>query len=75
MTVPANGSRAHIVLSPVAVLRLRKLLEREQFDLLHLHEPDALSVRACRAPQRVLCGAKQTVIAEPCRRQIGSRIV
>jgi phosphatidyl-myo-inositol alpha-mannosyltransferase len=39
VTVPANGSRAHIVLSPVAVLRLRKLLERERFDLLHLHEP------------------------------------
>jgi phosphatidylinositol alpha-mannosyltransferase len=39
VTVPANGSRAHIVLSPLAVLRLRKVLERERFDLLHVHEP------------------------------------
>src|SRR5581483_7906017 len=39
VTVPANGSRAHVVLSPLAILRLRRMLEREQFDLLHLHEP------------------------------------
>jgi phosphatidylinositol alpha-mannosyltransferase len=36
---PANDSRAHIVLSPLAVSRLRKLLQRERFDLLHIHEP------------------------------------
>jgi len=39
VTVPANGSRAHVVLSPLAVLRLRKVLDRERFDLLHVHEP------------------------------------
>jgi phosphatidylinositol alpha-mannosyltransferase len=39
VTVSANGSRAHIVLSPLAVVRLRKLLDRERFDLLHVHEP------------------------------------
>jgi phosphatidylinositol alpha-mannosyltransferase len=39
VTVPANGSRAHIVLSPLAILRLRRLLERERFDLIHVHEP------------------------------------
>lgn len=39
VTVPANGSRPHIVLSPAAVLRIRRLLQRERFDLLHLHEP------------------------------------
>ena len=39
VTVPANGSRAHIVLSPLAVLRLRNVLARERFDLLHVHEP------------------------------------
>jgi phosphatidyl-myo-inositol alpha-mannosyltransferase len=39
VTVPANGSRAHVVLSPLAVFRMRRMLEREQFDLLHLHEP------------------------------------
>jgi phosphatidylinositol alpha-mannosyltransferase len=39
VTVPANGSRAHIVLSPLGIRRLRRLLERERFDVLHLHEP------------------------------------
>jgi phosphatidylinositol alpha-mannosyltransferase len=37
--VPANGSLPNIVLSPRSVLRIRQALEREQFDLLHLHEP------------------------------------
>jgi phosphatidylinositol alpha-mannosyltransferase len=36
---PANHSLANIVLSPVAVRRLERTLERERFDLLHLHEP------------------------------------
>ena len=39
VTVPANKSRAHIVLNPVALLRIRQLLRRERFDVLHLHEP------------------------------------
>jgi phosphatidylinositol alpha-mannosyltransferase len=39
VTVPANGSRTHIVISPLGVLRLRRLLERERFDVVHLHEP------------------------------------
>ena len=37
--VPANGSLPNIILSPRAVLRIRRVLERERFDLLHLHEP------------------------------------
>ena len=39
VVVPANGSRPHIVLSPAAVARLRRVLRRERFDVLHLHEP------------------------------------
>jgi phosphatidylinositol alpha-mannosyltransferase len=39
VVVPANGSRPHIVLSPAAVARLRRLLKRESFDVLHVHEP------------------------------------
>ena len=39
VNVPANGSRPNIVLTPAAVARLRRLLARERFDLLHLHEP------------------------------------
>ena len=37
--VPANGSLPNIVLSPRSVFRVRRALEREQFDVLHLHEP------------------------------------
>jgi phosphatidyl-myo-inositol alpha-mannosyltransferase len=37
--VPANGSLPNIVLSPRSVYRIRRTLERERFDLLHLHEP------------------------------------
>jgi phosphatidylinositol alpha-mannosyltransferase len=37
--VPANGSLPNIVLSPAALPRLRSVLARERFDVLHLHEP------------------------------------
>jgi phosphatidyl-myo-inositol alpha-mannosyltransferase len=37
--VPANGSLPNIVLSPRTVSRVRRALERERFDVLHLHEP------------------------------------
>jgi phosphatidylinositol alpha-mannosyltransferase len=37
--VPANGSLPNIVLSPRAVPAIKRALQREQFDVLHLHEP------------------------------------
>jgi phosphatidyl-myo-inositol alpha-mannosyltransferase len=37
--VPANGALPNIVLSPSAIFRMRRILERERFDLLHVHEP------------------------------------
>jgi phosphatidyl-myo-inositol alpha-mannosyltransferase len=37
--VPANGSLPNIVLSPRSVLRVRQALERERFDVVHVHEP------------------------------------
>ena len=37
--VPANGSLPNLVLSPTVPFRLRKVFERERFDVLHLHEP------------------------------------
>jgi phosphatidylinositol alpha-mannosyltransferase len=46
--VPANGSLPNIVLSPRTVPAIRRVLERERFDLLHVHEPmtPAISVAA-----------------------------
>jgi phosphatidyl-myo-inositol alpha-mannosyltransferase len=37
--VPANGSLPNIVLSPRTFGRIRRALERERFDVLHMHEP------------------------------------
>ena len=37
--VPANGTLPNIILSPRSVFRIRQALERERFDVVHLHEP------------------------------------
>jgi phosphatidylinositol alpha-mannosyltransferase len=42
--VPANGSLPNVVLSPRAFFRVRRALERERFDVLHLHEPMAPAI-------------------------------
>jgi phosphatidylinositol alpha-mannosyltransferase len=39
IVVPANGSLPNIVLTPRSVGRIRRLLDEERFDVLHLHEP------------------------------------
>jgi phosphatidyl-myo-inositol alpha-mannosyltransferase len=56
--VPANGSLPNIVLSPRSVYRIRRALERERFDLLHLHEP--MTPAICVA---VLALARSPVVA------------
>jgi phosphatidylinositol alpha-mannosyltransferase len=42
--VPANGSLPNICLSPRSLFRVRAVLERERFDVLHLHEPMTPSI-------------------------------
>ena len=37
--VPANGTLPNIILSPRSVFRMRRVLEQERFDLIHVHEP------------------------------------
>jgi phosphatidylinositol alpha-mannosyltransferase len=37
--VPANGTLPNIILSPRSVFRINQALERERFDVVHLHEP------------------------------------
>ncbi|MDQ5821727.1 MAG: glycosyltransferase family 4 protein [Actinomycetota bacterium] len=37
--VPANGSLPNIILSPRSFFRIKRVLDRERFDVLHLHEP------------------------------------
>jgi phosphatidylinositol alpha-mannosyltransferase len=56
--VPANGSLPNIVLSPRAFFRIRRALERERFDVLHLHEP--MTPAICTA---VLVLARTPIVA------------
>jgi phosphatidyl-myo-inositol alpha-mannosyltransferase len=37
--VPANASLPNIILSPQSMLRMRRIWEREAFDVVHVHEP------------------------------------
>ncbi len=37
--IPINGSIAHILLDPSLALRVRRVLQREHFDVIHVHEP------------------------------------
>jgi phosphatidylinositol alpha-mannosyltransferase len=39
MPIPANGSMARVTLSPLVINKVRQFLEKEQFDVIHLHEP------------------------------------
>jgi phosphatidyl-myo-inositol alpha-mannosyltransferase len=60
--VPANASLPNIVLSPPAMLRMNRTLERERFDVIHVHEPMApiLSVFAllrAKCPTVATCHA------------------
>jgi phosphatidyl-myo-inositol alpha-mannosyltransferase len=53
--VPANGTLPNIILSPRSVFRIKQALERERFDVVHLHEPMTptpcvATLAMCRAP-------------------------
>ena len=37
--IPANGSMARVTLSPLVINKVRQFLDREHFDVIHLHEP------------------------------------
>ena len=37
--VPANASLPNIILSPQSMVRMRRVWERERFDVVHVHEP------------------------------------
>ncbi len=37
--IPINGSIARIILDPSLALRVRRVLQREHFDVIHVHEP------------------------------------
>jgi len=58
--VPANASLPNLVLSPPSMLRVRRIFERERFDVLHIHEPfapilSAYALAIARCPVVVTC--------------------
>ncbi|MBA2616366.1 MAG: glycosyltransferase family 4 protein [Actinobacteria bacterium] len=53
--IPANGSLSNVILTPRSMLRIRQALERERFDVLHVHEPltpiiSAFALTQARSP-------------------------
>jgi phosphatidylinositol alpha-mannosyltransferase len=58
VSIPANGSVARITLSLRSYLQAKRLLQAEQFDLIHLHEPmmPALPLTVLRHSQTVNVG-------------------
>ena len=63
--VPANASLSNICLTPQSMPRMKRVFEREQFDVVHVHEPLApvISLYA-------LVAAPCPIVADiPCRRR------
>lgn len=61
--IPANGSIARVAaFDPALTLRVRRILQREKFDILHVHEPlvPGLSLAALRCSQTVTVGTFHT---------------
>jgi phosphatidylinositol alpha-mannosyltransferase len=56
--VPANGSLPNVVLSPSCVFRIRRALDRERFDVVHVHEPmtPAIAIATIAMSQAPLVG-------------------
>jgi len=58
--VPANASLPNIILSPPAMLRMRRAWEEERFDIVHVHEPlapvlSAFALATAPCPLVVTC--------------------
>jgi len=58
--VPANGSLPNLILSPPSMLRMSRILDRERFDVLHVHEPfapilSAYALAVARCPVVATC--------------------
>src|SRR2546423_6892311 len=60
--IPINGSIARIMLDHSLVLRVRRVLQREHFDVLHVHEPlvPGLSLAALRCSRTLTVGTFHT---------------
>ncbi len=66
LAVPFNGSIARVAFGPVATLRVRQWIASNDFDLLHLHQPEipSLSLIACWSGQGPMVGTFHTAAAK-----------
>lgn len=85
LSVPANRSRAHIAFSPTAYRKIRSSFKKEDFDLVHLHEPlipSASLLALMVAPVPVVAtfhafreeGSRGYALAAPLLRRFATRI-
>lgn len=58
VAIPYNGAVARVLFGPVAASRVRQWLARNEFDVLHLHEPaiPSLSLLACSLAEGPMVG-------------------
>lgn len=56
--IPINGSIARIVIDPSLAVRVRRVLQREHFDIVHVHEPlvPGLSQQVLRSSHALTVG-------------------
>lgn len=58
VSIPYNGAVARVLFGPVAATRVRQWIHKNDFDLLHLHEPaiPSLSLLACSIAEGPMVG-------------------
>ena len=58
VAIPYNGAVARVLFGPVAATRVRQWIHKNDFDLLHLHEPaiPSLSLLACSIAEGPMVG-------------------
>ena len=58
VAIPYNGAVARVLFGPVAATRVRQWIHKNQFDVLHLHEPaiPSLSLLACSIAEGPMVG-------------------
>jgi phosphatidyl-myo-inositol alpha-mannosyltransferase len=66
LAVPFNGSVARVAFGPVATTRVRQWIESNEFDLLHIHQPEvpSLSLIACWSAEGPMVGTFHTSAAK-----------
>lgn len=62
LAVPFNGSVARVAFGPVATSRVRQWISANNFDILHLHQPEvpSLSLLACWSSEGPMVGTFHT---------------